>query len=251
MQSKEERNVITKTIEHWERMREYAANQPSKKFLNMDMMEEDIGERPSGEDCPLCNNYTGGCITDCPLGKKYGDCTLSERNYYPKRIQRPTWGEWVEQADKFIIQLKSLIEKEEIDWSKPIRGIYSKERYEVITPLGFVRIKRQVEGKEFNVDRYGIGERSSYQEIENIPDEPEYIPIQTGDIIVLPEGRYILANLGNLHYCFISINDGNRLVEPVKVINHNISLEEFKKLLGNKAESWEDITIIRRYYEQK
>lgn len=248
MQSKEERNVITKTIEHWERMREYAANQPSKKFLNMDMMEEDIGERPSGEDCPLCNNYTGGCITDCPLGKKYGDCTLSERNYYPKRIQHTTWGEWVEQADKFIIQLKSLIEQEKIDWSKPIRGIYSKERYEVITPLGFVRIKRQGGGNAFNVDKDGVGKDTLKQEIENIPDEPEYIPIKTGDTITLPGGRYILTFLGDLLYCFININDGTHWAAPVKVNNHRISLEEFKELIGNKAESWEDIykTLIRR-----
>src|SRR5574343_218897 len=249
MQSKEERDIITATIEHWERMREYAAKRLPSDISSMHEMGDAIGERPNTSNCPLCNKYYPNCNTRCLLGKKYGSCVWSIENFYPKLIENPTWGEWVGLADKFIIQLKSLIEQEKIDWSKPIRGIYSKERYEVITPLGFVRIKRQVEGKEFNVDRYGIGERFSYQEIENIPDEPEYIPIQTGDIIVLPEGRYILANLGNLHYCFISINDGNRLVEPVKVINHNISLEEFKKLLGNKAESWEDITIIRRYYE--
>lgn len=62
-----EKEAIRKSVEHWERMVEWAEKQDEENPTYHSLMQNDIGEWWSGYDCSLCQKYDpfhddGSCI---------------------------------------------------------------------------------------------------------------------------------------------------------------------------------------------
>lgn len=109
--------IIKRSITHWERMIEWAKKQPPDKLIHWHLLEIDIGEAPTSNDCPLCQKYLKHifkiyfCLPSCPLKKEFGKCTTKNNKYVqPFGI---TCEVWAIHADGFLKQLKSLLPKEE------------------------------------------------------------------------------------------------------------------------------------------
>ena len=146
-------------------------------------------------------------------------------------------------------------EPKERDWTKPIRqagqGVFtnaaslSKEMklYVVQTEtssgprLGIF----DEYGKEITFDRVETGPRI----IENVPEEPEYIPLDMGDRLTIDGQEYMVVRPGG--YCsLINLNTGRARARSVKV-EGRIDLSTCKAILGNRADQWREIyRTVRR-----
>ena len=115
-----DKKAIKESIDHWERMINWASNQtPTKKAHATEMLDA-IGEIWNAEYEPLCLKYgkeeEEELIVDCkkcPLALKYGDCEneWKKGNEWMRTTLSKTWGEWTDNAYKFLDQLLSLVQK--------------------------------------------------------------------------------------------------------------------------------------------
>ena len=113
--------AIKKSIEHWDRMIEWAKNLTTSSIPEMAEMEASIKECWHGFHCKLCNKYykkdnEGHQCDSCPLSTKYGPCDNKD-NAYPNNWRKVNlalgWSKWIIEANKFREQLKSLLEETE------------------------------------------------------------------------------------------------------------------------------------------
>jgi hypothetical protein len=93
-----------KVVAHWEKMIAWAEKQPKHFYCDAYEMLEKLGETWGSEYCEYCKTYIY-CF-ECPLGKDYS-CGLPE-SLYDKVSESKTWGEWVENARKFLVILKKV-----------------------------------------------------------------------------------------------------------------------------------------------
>lgn len=128
----EGKEVIQETVLHWERMLVFAKKQDPDEWADKGLMLEEIGEDWFGQSCPLCLEaererkidiqykkafnlqITKLEIWDCEyclLAKVFGRCLKGNANNFWSFVERSkTWGEWAINAEKFILQIKSLKE---------------------------------------------------------------------------------------------------------------------------------------------
>jgi hypothetical protein len=122
----QERWRIRKTIKHWERLIAFAKIKgTTDQTLNYPDYEDfnELGENFGSDDCPLCQKYRepNGIDTErdqmclgCPLYKKFGRCGEENdteditRNAYMRLAYAETWHQWIERANIFLSQIKSL-----------------------------------------------------------------------------------------------------------------------------------------------
>lgn len=113
--SKTDNELVQECIEHWKRMIDYAKKKSSLEFVNFFYMRSELNEVPSYDDCPLCRKYRRPpqfiCSLKCPLKRQFAECGHFE-NHYPLASECKTWGVWVEKAELFLKQLKSLLPEE-------------------------------------------------------------------------------------------------------------------------------------------
>ena len=85
-------------------------------------------------------------------------------------------------------------------------------------------------------------------------DEPEYKPLEAGDIITINDKQYILMDDSRERWALVNISTGKTWSGIVDFSNHDygpidwLLLEDFRKLLGSKADEWPEIykTVKRR-----
>ena len=101
------RQAIKASCEHWKRMIKWVKKQPRKDYSSRSNMWHAIKENWRGGYCPLCKLYPNGCV-DCPLAKKYGNCSSYDVNAWKSVAISFTWQEWLIAAKKMLKQLESL-----------------------------------------------------------------------------------------------------------------------------------------------
>lgn len=145
----------------------------------------------------------------------------------------------------------------EIDWTKPVRTVEAPHTVpQLVEQVAVYMIRTE---KELNpgckirwvgyVDQYGRKVNVSFgpQVIENVPEEPEYIPLRPGDRLIADDREYMLVQVGG----WWSLMDMARGT-PWKSLGFNhyrdfLLLPDFKQLLGGKAEEWTEIyQTVRR-----
>lgn len=107
--TKEIQTAIRKSIEHWQRMIQWAEKQPANKTVDSIDMSGAIYECWSGKHCELCLIIR---CNDCPLAQEYGECSrFNKLNLWGTVAKSETWSEWVKNAKRFMKQLESLEEQ--------------------------------------------------------------------------------------------------------------------------------------------
>ena len=100
------KQAIEDTIKHWKRMIRWAKKQKPRDRALWQTMNDSIEETWQGDDCPLCKAYI---CEKCPLEKMYGECSgFNKKNLWETVNHSRTWGTWVKNAEKFLIQLTKL-----------------------------------------------------------------------------------------------------------------------------------------------
>lgn len=274
----EEFEIIQQTIAHWERMIEWAEEHAKELIpsgicsINL-RMRNDLGESWSNVDCALCLKYMRNniCSEECPLNLKFGPCGIAGENGWLRVNQctlqvDATWSDWAKAARLFLKQIKSLLPPcKEIDWTKPVRTVEEPgEPHGVPQLLGqvyssaFYRIRTE---KIFQngckvrwdgyVDQYGrevaveIGPRC----IENVPEDPEYIPLKVGDRLKINGQEYMIARVAGW-WGLINTFSGTQWGSPrgFNPGRDHLSLSEFRILLQDKADQWQEIyETVRRH----
>jgi len=112
---KEVLEATANSIDHWERMINWAKIQdPNKPVKALDMLKE-IKEDWSSYGCPLCQTFFH--LTDddlckyCPLRVIFGSCNKKqEMNAWQDVSNAKTWGEWLESAEVMLQQLQTVFQ---------------------------------------------------------------------------------------------------------------------------------------------
>jgi len=100
------KQAIADSIAHWERMVQWAKEQPKEDNTDYLYMFRKIKEGWYGDYCALCH-YAEIC-DNCPTTKaSHPECN-SMRSTWKKVSNSKTWGEWVKNAEKMLKLLKSL-----------------------------------------------------------------------------------------------------------------------------------------------
>lgn len=101
------------TVEHYERMRDWALTQPAEWRRHPIEMDRAIGETWFSSDCLLCKRYMDinlgieNACDPCPLDAQGLGC--SEYNSPWAQINRSlTWGQLAEEMDMFLQMLDDL-----------------------------------------------------------------------------------------------------------------------------------------------
>jgi hypothetical protein len=101
---KTKKQLIKETLDHYDRMIEWAEKQDENDIPSSGKMYKEIEEDWKGSNCPLCD-YFYEC-EDCYIQKKHGHCESTawyDMHYYSK-----TWGKWLVHAKKMRKIIKEL-----------------------------------------------------------------------------------------------------------------------------------------------
>jgi hypothetical protein len=235
-------------ISHWERMISWVKmlDYSGKNTFIQKEMYDTLGENPGSDYCAFCSKYLiEHSCTECPIAEQYGSC--GEGNNYPGRYGEIS--KWLPQAKGFLEDLKNLKvdkpipepipEPKPIDWTKPVRDIWSKKNVVVEDAK---KISTSLTSYYTNLE--GIIFGNSHPVLENIPEDELFQGIKPGDRVYIKdnwiEGEYILAQTNPNTFAFISLNDGNKLTDP-RYLNPPITLPMFKVLLGSFEKDWVEI----------
>jgi hypothetical protein len=101
-----EKELKKKVIAHWERMIVWAEKQSKEKRVSKEEMLNAIGERWTSLYCDYCTVYSNIC-SRCPLDKMLYNCNDSPSPWRDVNNSY-TWGEWVENARRFLIILEGV-----------------------------------------------------------------------------------------------------------------------------------------------
>jgi len=114
---KEVLEATAQSIEHWEKMINWAKTQMPNEAVTVGKMFEKIKEVWSSDDCPLCQTFFHLNIDDydlckhCPLRVIFGSCNKKqEMNAWQDVSNAKTWGEWVESAEVMLQQLQAVFQ---------------------------------------------------------------------------------------------------------------------------------------------
>lgn len=112
---KEKINALGKSIEHWKRMIRWARTRhPSERAGGGDMLTL-LGETWGNLHCSLCQIFEKLQCHGCPIGDG-GYCCKAYRDV----SNSMTWGEWLPNAEKMVIFLKSKKAKLKKELSKKV-----------------------------------------------------------------------------------------------------------------------------------
>ena len=101
--------LIEESIEHWERMLEWAKKQDPSRHVHFIQMISEIGEDWYADSCPLCRRFRSDAHKKCPLEIVFGCCDNSLSMNVWKDVSRAgCWGEWVDCAEIMVEQLKTV-----------------------------------------------------------------------------------------------------------------------------------------------
>jgi len=102
-------DAIDQAIDHWQKMVDSAKTfDPNETPDGLKLFCES-GESWGADYCVLCEKFYDRNDNDCkacPLEQKYGPC--DKNNIYMKMVESINWAYWIEYADKYLNQIKSL-----------------------------------------------------------------------------------------------------------------------------------------------
>jgi hypothetical protein len=95
---KTKKQLIKETLDHYDRMIEWAEKQDENGYVDIFKMRKEIGEDWGGLYCPLCIEFNLDSCHRCYFIKKYKRicCHLGWNDMYGSK----TWGEWLVHAKK-------------------------------------------------------------------------------------------------------------------------------------------------------
>lgn len=104
------RKAIRLSIDHWLRMIKWVETQGKYDLADKEKMRLAIGEEWSGDFCQLCRTYTIRTTCDeCPLYKRYGGCSSSNKSAWWRACRASTWEKWLDAAQLMVKQLRSCL----------------------------------------------------------------------------------------------------------------------------------------------
>lgn len=111
------RAAITRSVEHWERMIEWAKTQRPYGDVRYSRMDDEIGEGWFSVDCSLCIMYyipkekimNPPAVSTCGACPVTPDC-FDKESLWVKVNSTRNWKEWIPAAEDMLNYLKSLQE---------------------------------------------------------------------------------------------------------------------------------------------
>lgn len=109
----EDQQFIEESVEHWERMIEWASQRDPEEQVSACLMKILLQEDWYSRSCPLCRRFLflgDGDCSDCPLRAVFGECdNPCSLNAWIDVAKAETWGEWLEAAEVMLLQLKVIL----------------------------------------------------------------------------------------------------------------------------------------------